>query len=297
MAWNVFRFCTVLRGLGFVMVLLVLGVVGLNYYAVVVTNYGPALFNGFSDCLLALGLLLLFHALLMMLLWSYFSVVFTDPGGVPSNWKPIVDEEGGEASAMCATEFCRLQSEPASQRIRYCRKCDKFKPPRSHHCSICGRCVLKMDHHCVWVVNCVGALNYKSFLLFLFYTFLETSLVTLCLLPNFLVFFSDQEIHINPGGLAVTFIAFVLDLAFALSILGFLIMHISLVARNTTTIEAYEKNISPKWCYDLGWRKNLEQVFGTEKLYWFLPSYSEEDKKRMPSLRGLEYPLRPDFET
>lgn len=132
-----------------------------------------------------------------MLLWSYFSVVFIDPGSVPPNWRPTIDEERGEADPLVGSEFGNVPSDPSNQRIRYCRKCNQLKPPRCHHCSVCeflahkcyhfsiavlrtvgiiliffglipgGRCVLKMDHHCVWVVNCVGALNYKYFLLFL----------------------------------------------------------------------------------------------------------------------------------
>lgn len=99
-----------------------------------------------------------------------------------------------------------------------------------------------------------------------FYTFLETTLVTVSLLPIFIALFTDDEIPESPGNLAASFITFgkfqnrtffsstvlllllhyhnfwyllfaVLNLAFALSILGFLIMHISLVAGNTTTIE------------------------------------------------------------
>lgn len=64
MAWDVFRFCTALRGLGFLMVLLVLGVVGVTYYAVVLTNYGPALVHGGGvDSLVFVGVLILFHVL------------------------------------------------------------------------------------------------------------------------------------------------------------------------------------------------------------------------------------------
>lgn len=63
MAWNVFKFCTALRGLGSIMILLVLGIVGVTYYAVVWTNYGPALSVGGLDSLAALVVILLFHFL------------------------------------------------------------------------------------------------------------------------------------------------------------------------------------------------------------------------------------------
>lgn len=296
MAWNVFRFCTALRGLGSIMILLVLGVVGVTYYAVVCTSYGPALADGGLDSLIAIAVLVPFHGLLMMLLWSYFSVVFTDPGCVPPNWRPTIDEERGESQPLTVPEHGGGQVDP-HLKIRFCRKCNQLKPPRCHHCSVCGRCVLKMDHHCVWVVNCVGALNYKYFLLFLFYTFLETTLVTISLLPQFIAFFNDGEIPGSPSSLAATFLAFVLNLAFALSVMGFLIMHISLVAANTTTIEAYEKKTTPKWRFDLGKKKNFEQVFGMDKKYWLIPKYSEEDIRRMPELQGLDYPSKPDLDS
>ncbi|GMN32565.1 hypothetical protein TIFTF001_003729 [Ficus carica] len=303
MAWNVFKFCTALRALGSVMIVFVLGIVSLSYYVVVLAHFGPALFLGGLHSLLSLLVLLLFHSLLVMLLWSYFSVLVTDPGGVPPNWRPATDEERGEADSLVESEcnstglvLNRLDDPiPDHQRVRFCRKCNQFKPPRCHHCSVCGRCILKMDHHCVWVVNCVGALNYKYFLLFLFYTFLETTAVTLSLLPYFIAFFTDGEITGTPGTLAATFITFILNFAFSLSVTGFLIMHLSLVGGNTTTIEAYEKKRTPRWHYDLGRRKNFEQVFGTDKKYWFIPTYSEEDLRRIPALQGLEYPTEPEL--
>jgi hypothetical protein len=41
-----------------------------------------------------------------------------------------------------------------------------------------------------------------------FYTFLETTLVTLSLLPHFIAFFSDVEIPGSPAALAMTFLTF-----------------------------------------------------------------------------------------
>lgn len=288
------------------MILLVVAIIAVSYYAVVFITWGPQLLRGDLHSLLAFSILFLFHFLLAMLTWCYFIVVFKDPGSVPENWRPVVEEENLEAgSSMTSAVHVApeaLTSTWSSDGLErkptgYCIKCQNGKPPRCHHCSICQRCILKMDHHCVWVVNCVGANNYKFFLLFLLYTFLETTMDTLVLLPSFIQFFSEAKNHSSsPGNLAITFLAFVLNLAFALSLLCFVVMHASLVSSNTTSVEVYEKKKAIRWRYDLGRKKNFEQVFGTKKALWLLPLFSKEDLDNIPALQGLEYPTRSDVE-
>ncbi|XP_021675266.2 probable protein S-acyltransferase 12 isoform X2 [Hevea brasiliensis] len=269
---NVFKLCSGLKVLGYLMILLVAGIITVSYYAVVVITWGPQLLRGGVHSLSAILMVIVFHILLGLLLWSYFRVVLKDPGSVPENWRPERLEENLEGgSCINESDFRAPEnlgstwSAPAGldrgPHVGYCNHCQNGKPPRCHHCSVCQRCVLKMDHHCVWVVNCVGARNYKFFLLFL-----------------------------------IVYLDAVLNLAFALSLLCFIFMHASLLSSNTTSVEVYEKKGAARWKYDLGRKQNFEQVFGRKKALWFVPLFSKDDLDSIPALHGLDFPTRSDVE-
>lgn len=81
-----------------------------------------------------------------MAAWSYFMVVFCDPGTVPVNWRPILEAENVEIASSMASDYVDPESrtslwtseEPGRRTdVGYCVRCQNGKPPRCHHCSIC----------------------------------------------------------------------------------------------------------------------------------------------------------------
>ncbi|XP_076273376.1 palmitoyltransferase ZDHHC20-A-like isoform X2 [Rhynchophorus ferrugineus] len=156
--------------------------------------------------------------------------------------------------------------------IRYCINCMHIKPDRAHHCSTCQKCYLKMDHHCPWTNNCIGFLNYKSFILLILYTFLycfyyivSTTSYLLHSLENL-----QYELHIP--------ICVAYSVAVIIGVITFIFFwyHIYLVGRNETTLENVHNPtfIEDDLTFDLGTYQNVIEVFGDKWYLWFLPVFS-----------------------
>ncbi|RPD57081.1 palmitoyltransferase PFA4 [Lentinus tigrinus ALCF2SS1-6] len=228
-----------------------------------------------------LELLIPFNILVGLLLWNYRLCVMTDPGGVPSTWRPDMNDDDGY-------EVKKLTRGP-----RYCRSCENYKPPRAHHCRQCKRCVLRMDHHCPWVNNCVGHFNYGHFIRFLFYVDVACTYHLVMLTKRVL---NSTTYWDEPSGRELIFI--VLNYATCIPVLLavgiFSLYHFYSLMGNSTTIEGWEKDKVAtlvrrgrireiKFPYNLGVRRNIDSVLGPSPLMWCCPT--------VPPGNGLKYPL------
>ncbi|KAH9932044.1 zf-DHHC-domain-containing protein [Epithele typhae] len=214
-------------------------------------------------------LLLPFNVLVGLLLWNYRLCVITEPGHVPSTWRPDFQDEDGY-------EVKKLTRGP-----RYCRSCENYKPPRAHHCRQCKRSYSFTDHHCPWVNNCVGYFNYGHFIRFLFFVDLACSYHAVMLTKR--VLSASNAFWDEPSGTEIIFI--VLNYATCIPVLLavgiFSLYQFYSLISNTTTIEGWEKDKVAtlvrrgriheiKYPYHLGMRKNIESMLGKNPWLWCL---------------------------
>lgn len=80
---NPFRLCSGLKALGYLMIVLVVVIVALSYYAVVILIWGPHLLDGGFISLFSFLVIILFHYLVVTILFSPFqsfsSIFFSIP--------------------------------------------------------------------------------------------------------------------------------------------------------------------------------------------------------------------------
>ena len=105
-----------------------------------------------------------------------------------------------------------------------CPFCQIKRSSKTRHCQYCERCVLDYDHHCPWIRNCVGAGNFKIFIVFLVICCVDLAYTSILGLLDFLEKLNNQyrivevKSYHKEMGLVVTGICF-LGFCFAFPVL------------------------------------------------------------------------------
>jgi len=90
-----------------------------------------------------------------------------------------------------------------------CDRCHVNAPPRCHHCPFCDTCILKRDHHCFFAGKCVGFVNQRYFVVFLFWSSFACIYAMLYFLPYFNNVVLTEHTKLECF-LPITFVKFVL---------------------------------------------------------------------------------------
>ncbi|XP_057616398.1 palmitoyltransferase ZDHHC15 [Chionomys nivalis] len=227
--------------------------------------------------------LLLYHAIFVFFAWTYWKSIFTLPQQPNQKFhlsytdkERYENEERPEVQKQILVDMAKklpVYTRTGSGAVRFCDRCHLIKPDRCHHCSVCAICVLKMDHHCPWVNNCIGFSNYKFFLQFLAYSVLYCLYIVTTVFSYFIKYWRGELPSVH-SKFHVLFLLFVACMFFVSLVILFG-YHCWLVSRNKTTLEAFctpvftsgpEKN-----GFNLGFIKNIQQVFGDNKKFWLIP--------------------------
>ncbi|KAH9852983.1 zf-DHHC-domain-containing protein [Lenzites betulinus] len=244
------------------------------------------------------------------------------PGGSQNGPQPLPGTQGEPKPMM----FTR---KPPSTPIllpeyRYCHKDGFQKPMRAHHCRACGTCVLRYDHHCPWIGQCVGARNYKFFMIFVWWAlwFCVWTFATLVgVIARATVVRPSFEIDGQHVAVLVLSGLFIL---FTTALLG---THFQLICMGQSTVESLDarrigeredrvlgrlhawwdfrgkRATRKQWDAEWGrvgregnpwWlgsaRANWEATMGAHAWQWFLPIGKSPDD-------GLSYTLNPRFDS
>lgn len=241
-------------GMGFIAV--VLAIIVCIHATYVFLIWGPHIAS--PD---AIVVLFFYHIIFVNLMASFYQCIMIDPGVVPPYWGFYMGDE--------------------TKRRRYCKMCNVWKPDRTHHCSVCNRCILNMDHHCPWINNCVGFYNRKFFIQLLVYAY---SILVYILISSILAVFHHIMMLLHTPNIliqswyicasVIIFMAWSMSFFMACVLTNFIKFHLKLVFENYTTIENLEREENAKSKFDIGCRRNWEQVFGATVWLWWFPCHT-----------------------